>query len=138
VNALRHVHTLLMPGGTLVDAHPVTEERVESAHGVVGTISEPVWLGVDLPNTEEGLRQVVTDGLFTLEAELAYDVVEHFDEATDLLEAKRDTLEGQHGLIAAIQAASLPLSTHFRVTARRLRAMPEPATAGESVRSRRN
>jgi len=118
-----------MPGGTLVDAHPVTEERVESATGVVGTIADPEWLGVDLPKAEDGLRQVVTEGLFTLEAEIAYDVVEHFDEATDLLEAKHDVLAGQHELIAAIQAAPPPLSAHFGVTARRLHAMPGRANA---------
>jgi hypothetical protein len=118
-----------MPGGALVDAHPVTEERVESAEGVVGTIAEPEWLGVDLPNAEDGLRQVVADGLFTLEAEIAYAVSEHFDEATDLLGAKHDVLEGQHELIAAIQAAPPPLTGHFGVTARRLRATPGPANA---------
>ena len=127
MNALRHVHSLLMVGSTLVDAHPVSEERVESREGVVGTISEPEWLGVDLPNAEDGLRQVVREGLFTLEAETAYDVMEHFDEARDLLEAKQDVLEGQHELIAAIRVASPPLRSHFRVTAQRLRATPGAA-----------
>jgi hypothetical protein len=127
VNALRHAHTLLIPGGTLVDAHPVTEERVESTTAVIGTIAEPEWLGVDLPNSEDGLRQVVREGLFTLEAEFTYDVVEHFDETTDLLELKNDVLEGQQELIAAIQAASPPLRAHFSVVARRLRAVPGPS-----------
>jgi hypothetical protein len=120
-----------MPGGTLVDAHPVTQERVESATGVVGTIAEPEWLEVDLPNAEGGLRQVVREGLFTLEAEITYSVVEHFDETTDLLELKREVLEGQRELIAAIQAASPPLRAHFSVVARRLRAVPGPSD-GES------
>lgn len=130
MNALRHAHTLLTPGGTLVDVHPVSEERVESAKGIVGTIAEPEWLRVDLPNSEDGLRQVVREGLFTLEAEVAYDVLEHFDEATELLDAKYDTLDGQHELISAIHAAPPPLRTHFRVTARRLHAVPHPGAAG--------
>jgi hypothetical protein len=131
VNALRHAYALLIPGGTLVDAHPVTQERVESATGIVGTIAEPEWLEVDLPNSEGGLRQVIREGFFTLEAEVTYDVVEHFDETTDLLQLKREVLEGQHELIAAIQAASPPLTTHFTVVARRLRAAPGPGD-GES------
>jgi hypothetical protein len=36
VHALRHVHRVLMPDGTLVDVHPVTEEQVESGDGIVG------------------------------------------------------------------------------------------------------
>lgn len=124
MNALRHAHTLLAPGGTLLDAHPVTEERVESAQGIVGTIAEPEWRNVDLPNSEDGLRQVVREGLFTLEAEVSYDVLEHFDDATELVESKHDTIDGQHELINAIRAATPPLRTNFRVTARRLRATP--------------
>ena len=124
MNALRHVHTLLVPGGTLVDAHPVTEERVESAAGVVGTIAEPEWLEVDLPNSEAGFRQVVAEGLYALEAERSYDVLQHFDEPADLLEAKQDILEGQDALIAAIRAAPPPLRARAGVTARRLRALP--------------
>jgi hypothetical protein len=124
VNALRHAHTLLAPGGTLVDAHPVTEERVESARGIVGTIAEPDWRNVDLPNSEDGLRQVVREGLFTLEAEVSYVVLEHFDDATELVASKHDTIDGQHELISAIRAATPPLRTHFSVTARRLRATP--------------
>jgi hypothetical protein len=117
VHALRHVHTLLVPGGTLVDAHPITEEHVEG----VGAILEPEWLTVDLPNSEAALRQAIAEGLYELEAETEYDVLQHFDHADELIEAKEDLLEDQAALVAAIRAAPPPLATRMRVVFRRLR-----------------
>jgi hypothetical protein len=124
VNALRHVHTILAPGGVLVDAHPVTEERVEASGRVVGTIEEPDWVTVDLPNAEAGLRRVVGEGLYALEDETAYDVLQHFDDAGELIVVKQDLLEGQDALVAAIRAARPPLRTRMHVVMRRLRATP--------------
>lgn len=122
MNALRHVHTLLAPGGTLVDAHPVSQEQVETDDGVVGTIEEPSWVEVDLPNAELGVRQVIAEGLYVLEAETEYDVLQHFDDPEELIEVKHDIIEGQDRLIAAIRAAQLPLRSRMRVVMRRLRA----------------
>jgi hypothetical protein len=123
VNALRHVHSLLVPGGTLVDAHPVTEDQVETDAGVVGTILEPDWLHVDLPNAESGLRRVVEEGLYALEAETSYDVLQYVDDAEELIEAKRDVIGGRDALVAAIRAAPPPIRTRCRVVTRRLRAL---------------
>jgi hypothetical protein len=122
VHALRHVHTLLAPGGTLVDVHPVTEEQVETTRGFVGVILEPDWVNVDLPNSEAALRQVVHEGLYDLEAEREYDVLQHFDEPEELIDAKRDILEGQDGLVRTIRTAPPPLFTRMHVVLRRLRA----------------
>lgn len=122
MNALRHVHTLLAPGGTLVDVHPVSQEQVETDDGVVGTIEEPSWVEVDLPNAESGVRQVIAERLYVLEAETEYDVLQHFDDPEELIEVKHDIIEGQDRLIAAIRAAQLPLRSRMRVVMRRLRA----------------
>jgi hypothetical protein len=124
VHALRHVHELLVPGGTLVDIHPVTEEQVENREdAVVGVILEPEWITVDLPNSQAALRASVAEGLYALEAETDYDVLEHFDEPEELIEAKRDLLEGQEALVDAIRAAAAPLVTRMHVDFRRLRAL---------------
>ena len=120
MHALRHVHRVLKPGGILVDMHPVTEERVES-DGIVGVILEPDWITVDLPNSEAALHETMREGLYALEAESEYDVLEHFDDADDLIDAKRDLLEGQDALVAAIQSASSPLRTRMHIVMRRLR-----------------
>jgi hypothetical protein len=123
VHALRHVHELLVPAGTLVDIHPVTEEHVEAAGELLGVIAEPEWLNRDLPNSEAALRQAIAGRLYELEAHTEYDVLQHFDHPGELLEAKRDLLETQHRLIDAITAAPPPLVTRMRVVFRRLRAL---------------
>ncbi|TML21208.1 MAG: hypothetical protein E6G28_09390 [Actinobacteria bacterium] len=124
MHALRHVHSLLARGGTVVDIHPVTEEQVESSEGVVGVIREPDWVNVDLPNSEAALRQTIAEGLYELEEETDYDVLQHFDESEDLLEEKRDLLEGQDQLVNAIRVAPTPLVTRMHVVLRCLRALP--------------
>jgi hypothetical protein len=121
VHALRHVHELLIRGGTLVDIHPVTEERVEGA-GAQGVIREPDWLTVDLPNSEAALRQAIAEGLYELEAETHYDVLQHFDEVDELIEAKSDLLATQQALVSRLRAAPAPLATRMHVVFRRLRA----------------
>ena len=123
MHALRHVHELLVPRGTLVVMHPVTEERVESCDGVVGVIREPDWVEGDLPNAEAGLEQTVRDGFYELEVETEYDVLQHFDTVEELIDAKRDLLEEQRELTSAIRAAMPPVVTRMRVVFRRLRAI---------------
>jgi hypothetical protein len=102
--------------------HPISQEQVETDDGVVGTIEEPDWVEVDLPNAEAGVRQVIDEGLYVLEAETEYDVLQHFDDADELIDVKRDIIEGQDRLIAGIRAAQLPLRSRMRVVMRRLRA----------------
>jgi hypothetical protein len=121
VHALRHVHQLLVPDGTLVDMHPVTEEHVAGPAGPVGVIPEPRWVTVELPNAETALQTVIGEGLFELEAETAYEVLHHFTAAEELLEARRDLLEEQEVLVRAIRTAGTPLVTSVRVVFRRLR-----------------
>jgi hypothetical protein len=123
VHALRHVHELLVRGGTLVDMHPVTEEQVESRREIVGVIREPDWVTVELPNAEAGLRATIGEGLYELQAETHYDVLQHFDEAEELIEEKKDLLEEQQALERAIRGATPPLTTRMRVVFRRLSAL---------------
>jgi hypothetical protein len=124
VHALRHVHGLVVPGGTLIDMHPVTEEHVAGPNGPVGVIPEPEWVTVALPNAEAALQSVVGEGLFDLEVESEYDVLHHFTDADDLLDTRRDLLQDQEALVGAIRAAGTPLVTRMRVVFRRLRVVP--------------
>ncbi|HET7745067.1 MAG TPA: hypothetical protein VFK76_10035 [Gaiellaceae bacterium] len=127
MHALRHVHELVVPGGTVVDVHPVTEEHVEAGSGSVGVILEPEWVTVELPNSEAALEQAIDDGLYELEIETEYDVLQHFDHPDELLDARSELLEEQHELVAAIRDASAPLRTRMRVVFRRLRVLPAGA-----------
>jgi hypothetical protein len=122
VHALRHVHRLLVPGGTMVDLHPLTEEHVEDARGHVGVIAEPEFVGIDLPNAEAYLREAIEAGLYTLEAETEFDVLQHYDRADELLQARAEVLADQRPLAERIRAASPPLTVREHVVLRRLRA----------------
>lgn len=122
MHALRHVHELLVAGGTLVDLHPVTEEEVEAGGRAIGVIEEPDWLSVDLPNAEARLEEAIRDGLYTLEAEVGLELRQHFDQVEELLEAKEEPLASQPALVRRIRAATPPLATRERFVLRRLRA----------------
>lgn len=123
MHALRHVHKLLVPQGTLVDLHPVTEEQVEAAdRTIVGVIEEPAFISVDLPNAEARVHEAIEDGLYALEAETEFDFLQHYDEAEELIEASQEHLAAQPSLVRQIRAATPPLVTRGHVVLRRLRA----------------
>jgi hypothetical protein len=126
VHALRHVHELLVPGGTMLDLHPVTEQQVEAHESIVGVIREPDWVDRDLPNAEAGLQQVIDEGLYVLETETEFDFLQHLDTVQDLLEKEADHLVTQHDLVGAIRRTPPPLFLREHVVLRRLRALPAP------------
>lgn len=122
MHALRHVHELVVPGGTLVDLHPVTEERVETRDGTfIGVIEEPEFIATDLPNAEACLQESIRDGLYVLEHETEFDFLQHFDEAEELIEKNKDLLVGDDSLTGRIRAATPPLVTREHTVLRRLR-----------------
>ena len=121
MHALRHVHELLVPHGTLVDLHPMTEEQVEAAdRTIVGVIEDPAF-SVDLPNAEACLQEAVRDDLYTLEDEIEFDFLQHFDEVEELILRKRENLADQPALVRKIHAATPPLVIREHVVLRRLR-----------------
>jgi hypothetical protein len=121
VHALCQVHRLLVPGGTMVDLHPLAEERVEAGGRTIGVIQDPAWLSDDLPNAEASLADAISAGLYTLEAEIEFDLLQHFDEANDLLETREEILTEQRDLVRRIQNATPPLVTREHCVLRRLR-----------------
>jgi hypothetical protein len=122
VHALRHVHALLVTDGTLIDLHPVTEGVVESEGRVVGTMLEPDWVARVLPNAEASLRDAIREGLYVLEDEIEYDLLQHFDTAQELLDAKADVLADLPVLADSIRAAEARLVMREHYVGRRLRA----------------
>lgn len=123
MHALRHVHRLLVPGGTLVDSHPVTEEEIVADGSPLGVIEEPEWRSVVLPNAEARLSDAIQDGLYALEAKTEFDLFQHFDTADDLIEAKSDRLELQSDLVRRIRIARPPFVTFEHYILRRLRSL---------------
>jgi hypothetical protein len=137
VNALRHVHQLLGPDGTLLDLHPVTEQQVEAGGTVVGTIREPEWVDRHLPNAEAGLQQVIGEGLYVLEAEVDFDVLQHFDTTDELTEKAADLLAAQPALDRRIRDTPPPFVLRERVVLRRLRALAQPGRRSAARRASR-
>jgi len=123
VHALRHVHQLLVSGGTMLDLHPVTEEHAEDARGGhLGVLADPEYANQDLPNAEASLEQAVVAGLYVPEAEIEFDVLQHYDNAHELIEAKAERLVSQQELVDQIRAATPPLRLREHVVLRRYRA----------------
>jgi hypothetical protein len=108
----------------MLELHPVTEQQVEAAHGIVGVIREPEFVDRDLPNAEARLEQVIAEGLYALDTEVDFDVLQHFDTARDLLEKEADHLTTQPMLAGRIQGTPPPFVLREHVVLRRLRALP--------------
>jgi hypothetical protein len=122
VHALRHVHELVVPGGMLVDLHPVTEEQVETGEGtVIGVLEEPDFVATHLPNAEARLQESIRDGLYLPEQETEFDFLQHFDSAEELIEKEQELLAGHDSLARRIRAATPPLVVREHTVLRRLR-----------------
>jgi hypothetical protein len=87
VNVLRDTHTALVPGGLLVDFHPVAPPwpRVISRDKELGELRYEPFLD-DLRATEGGMREVVGRGLFERIAARTCDIDTHFDDPNELLD----------------------------------------------------
>jgi hypothetical protein len=106
----------------MVDLHPLTEGTVEAGGRPIGVIEEPDFVGVDLPNAEARLKEAIGAGLYTLEEEIEFEVLQYFEEPEELLERKQEHLEAQPELTRRIRAATPPLVIREHVVLRRLRA----------------
>lgn len=95
----------------MIDLHPIGEEWVESAAGVIGVLAEPEFVAVHLPNAEARLAAAVRDGLYVLEAEEHFELREHFDDSEEVCEARQERLAEQPELGRRIAAAAPPLAT---------------------------
>jgi hypothetical protein len=106
----------------MIDLHPLAEERVEAGSRTIGLIKDPAWLSLDLPNAEACLADAISAGLYTLEAEIEFDLLQHFDKPNDLLAAREEILAEQPDLVHRIRNATPPLVTREHCVLRRLRA----------------
>jgi hypothetical protein len=134
VHALRHAHELLVPDGTMLDLHPVTEGRIETQGVAIGVVPEPEFVETDLPNVETALKRVVAEGRYSPEAETSLDVLQHFDTAEELLERHAEHLHGEDALVARIRSATPPFVVREHAVLRRLRALHPAGVVGPSPR----
>jgi hypothetical protein len=87
VNVLRDTHRALVPGGLLVDFHPIAPPwpRVVAGSEELGELEYEPFLD-DLRATEGGLRDAVSRGLFEPVAGRTHDISTHFDDPTELVD----------------------------------------------------
>jgi hypothetical protein len=85
VHALRNVHRMLVPGGLLLESHPLAGgSRVEAGGRVLGALDEREFAR-ELVVMNRSLGTVVDEGLFTPRDERTYEVTMRFESAVDLL-----------------------------------------------------
>jgi hypothetical protein len=121
VHALRNVHEALVPGGTLLDMHPIPPStRVERAGVSLGELDDAEFMEL-VAVTRAKLEEAA---LFTLETELEFDWLERYDSADELLDEVKEW-EGCRvppAVAERIRAAEPPLDIWERVVLRRFRA----------------
>jgi hypothetical protein len=121
VHALRNVHEALVPGGTLLDMHPIPPStRVERDGMSLGEFDDSEFMEL-VAATEAGLEEA---GVFTLDAELEFDWLERYESPEELLEDVKEW-EGCRvppALAERVRAAEPPLDIWERVVLRRFHA----------------
>jgi hypothetical protein len=87
VNVLRDTHRALVPGGLLLDFHPIVPPwpQVVAGREELGELRYEPFLD-DLRMTEGGMRETVRRGLFKRVAARTHDVATHFDDTRELLD----------------------------------------------------
>jgi hypothetical protein len=124
VHALRRAHKALRPDGILLDLMPYEPwVPVECSAGEVGKIDAREFT-CGAREAEASLGRTVREGLFVLERELRFDVLEHFDSPERLLEIVGDwgrTCIPQR-LRTGVERARPPFQVREAVVLRRLRA----------------
>jgi hypothetical protein len=91
VDVLVDTHEALVPGGLLLDFHPVVPPwpRVEARGRRLVSLRDRNFPGM-LRATEEGLEQTVREGRFRRLASRTHDIREYYDDAEDLLDGWGD------------------------------------------------
>jgi hypothetical protein len=125
VHALRQIHQALVPGGVLLDMHPVPPPtRAEVRGESLGEFDDAEFMQI-VANAE---AKIDRGGLFTRESEVEFDYLERYDDPAQLLEDIREGWDGCQipaELEQRILAAEEPVDIWERVVLRRFRAAPK-------------
>jgi hypothetical protein len=85
VDALRNVQRMLIPGGVLLESHPLaTRSSVEAGGRTLGSLDEREFAR-ELAVMERSLAIVVDEGSLVPRAERRFEVVMHFETGGELL-----------------------------------------------------
>ena len=123
MNALRQIHQALVPGGVLLDMHPVPPSTRAEVHGKsLGEFDDAEFMQL----VTDGEVELERSGLFTRESEVEFDYLERYDEGAEMLEDIRESWETcrvPSELERRILEAEGPVDIWERVVLRRFRAV---------------
>jgi hypothetical protein len=121
VHALRRIHQALVPGGVLLDMHPVPPStRAEVDGKSLGDFEDSGFMQI-VANAE---AEIEHSGLFGRESEVEFDYLERYDDPAQLLEDIKEEWDGcsvPPDLEARILQAGGPVDIWERVVLRRFR-----------------
>ena len=90
MNALRKIHSALVPGGLVIDTQPVSAHPpVESASGMLGTLDMSEWART-IAAIDDLVQQTIDLGLFDMERERRYVVTDEYDDGAEFVAVTRD------------------------------------------------
>jgi hypothetical protein len=125
VHALRRIHQALVPGGVLLDMHPVPPPtRAEVRGESLGEFDDAEFMRI----VANGEAEIERSGLFRREWETKFDYLERYDDPAQLLEDIKEDWDGcvaPADLEARILEAGGPVDIWERVVLRRFRAEPK-------------
>jgi hypothetical protein len=128
VNALRRIHSALVPGGLVVDTQPVSPHPpVEAGRERLGALDMREWAGT-IAAVDELTATTFDEGLFSIEHERSFVVSDTFDSGADFLDVVPEWrgTDVSADLRRRAEAAGGPLSVHQDIRLRLLRAL-DPA-----------
>jgi len=122
VHALRQIHQAVVPGGVLLDLHPIPPStRAEVDGRSLGEFDDAEFMQI-VANAE---AEIERSGLFERESEVEFDYLERYDDPRQLLEDIKEGWEGcriPSELEARILEADGPVDIWERVVLRHFRA----------------
>jgi SAM-dependent methyltransferase len=125
VHALRQIHQALVPGGVLLDMHPVPPStRAEVRGESLGEFDDAEFMQI----VADAEAEIEGGALFMRESEIEFDYLERYDDPAQLLEDIREGWDGCRipaELEQRILAAEEPVDIWERVVLRRFRAAPK-------------
>ena len=85
MNVLRAIHTALVPGGLVIDTQPVSAyPPIESDAGALGRLDMSEWADL-IAEIDDRADEVLGEGLFVIEDESRFSVVDEYDNGEDCL-----------------------------------------------------
>ncbi len=125
MHALRQIHQALVPGGVLLDMHPIPPStRAEVQGRSLGEFEDAEFMQI----VADAEAEIERGGLFTRLSEVEFDYLERYDDPAQMLEDIREDWEGCRipaELEQRILEADDPVDIWERVVLRRFRALPK-------------